>query len=315
MGIKTRILLLSLLAILLTGLFLFYDLRSWEYALPRRGIKILSIIVTGAAIAFSTVVFQTITNNRILTPSLIGLDSLYQLFQTFIIFTFGSMSVLVLNQYLNFAVSTILMIIFAMILYQLLLKGEGKNIFFLLLVGIIMGTFFGSISTFLQVLIDPNEYLNVQNRLFASFNNVHSELLWISIGIFIFVTIIFYPQLKYLDVLSLGRDQAINLGVNYDKTVKWLLIFIAILISIATALVGPITFLGLLVANVAYEIVKTYKHSIIIPVAMLISIIALVGGQLLVERIFSFSTPISVIINFIGGVYFLYLLLRESKKW
>ncbi|KYG32104.1 iron chelate uptake ABC transporter family permease subunit [Alkalihalobacillus trypoxylicola] len=315
MGIKTRILLLSLLAILLTGLFLFYDLRSWEYALPRRGIKILSIIVTGAAIAFSTVVFQTITNNRILTPSLIGLDSLYQLFQTFIIFTFGSMSVLVLNQYLNFAVSTILMIIFAMILYQLLLKGEGKNIFFLLLVGIIMGTFFGSISTFLQVLIDPNEYLNVQNRLFASFNNVHSELLWISIGIFIFVTIIFYPQLKYLDVLSLGRDQAINLGVNYDKTVKWLLIFIAILISIATALVGPITFLGLLVANVAYEMVKTYRHSIIIPVAMLISIIALVGGQLLVERIFSFSTPISVIINFIGGVYFLYLLLRESKKW
>ncbi|KMK76020.1 iron chelate uptake ABC transporter family permease subunit [Alkalihalobacillus pseudalcaliphilus] len=315
MGIKTKILLLSLLAVILTGLFLFYDLRSWEYALPRRGIKILSIIVTGVAIAFATVVFQTITNNRILTPSLIGLDSLYQLFQTFIIFSFGSMSVLVLNQYLNFAISTILMVIFAMLLYQLLLRGEGKNIFFLLLVGIIMGTFFGSISTFLQVLIDPNEYLNLQNRLFASFNNVNSDLLLVSIGILIFVTIIFYPQLKYLDVLSLGRDQAINLGVNYDRAVKLLLIFIAILVSLATALVGPITFLGLLVANVAYEVVKTYKHAIIIPVAMLISVIALVGGQLLVERIFSFSTPISVIINFVGGVYFLYLLLRESKKW
>ncbi|WP_413380202.1 iron chelate uptake ABC transporter family permease subunit [Alkalihalobacillus sp. 1P02AB] len=315
MSNKSKILLLSLLAISFTGLFLFYDLRSWEYALPRRGVKILAIIVTGAAIAFSTVVFQTITNNRILTPGLIGLGSLYQLFQTFIIFAFGSTSFLVINKYLNFGISTALMVVFAMILYKLLLKGEGRNVFFLLLVGIIMGTFFGSISTFLQVLIDPNEYLNVQNRLFASFNNVNSDLLWVSITIFVITTIIFYPQLKYLDVLSLGREQAINLGVNYDKVVQTLLIFVAILISIATALVGPITFLGLLVANVAYEMVKTYKHKIIIPVAMLVSVIALVGGQLIVERLFSFSTPISVIINFVGGVYFLYLLLRESKKW
>ena len=112
-----------------------------------------------------------------------------------------------------------------------------------------------------------------------------------------------------MDVLSLGRDQAINLGVNYDRAVKLLLIFIAILVSLATALVGPITFLGLLVANVAYEVVKTYKHAIIIPVAMLISVIALVGGQLLVERIFSFSTPISVIINFVGDLTHLLIIV------
>lgn len=316
MGSKKRIVILAIVAVILVVLFLFIDLKSWEYALPRRATKIFAIIITGASIAFSTVVFQTITNNRILTPSIIGLDSLYLLLQTFLVFTFGGTSIFILNKNLNFALSVGFMIFFALLLYRLLFKNSGsQNLFFLLLVGIIFGTLFQSLSTFLQVIIDPNEFLSVQNRMFASFNNVNTDLLLLSAIVFVIVSIYFYRFMKYLDVLSLGRDQALNLGVEYDIIVRRLLVVVAILISLATALVGPITFLGLLVANVAYEFMKTYKHKYIIPGSMLISIIALVGGQLMVERIFSFNTPLSVIVNFAGGVYFLYLLLKESKKW
>ncbi|WP_368503008.1 iron chelate uptake ABC transporter family permease subunit [Alkalihalophilus sp. As8PL] len=315
MGSKTKIYLLIVLAFTLVTLFLFIDLNNWEYALPRRGTKILAIIITGAAIAFSTVIFQTITNNRILTPSIIGLDSLYMLIQTFLIFSFGSTSVLVLNKHVNFGISVIVMVIFAGILYRALFKKGGQNIFFLLLVGIVLGTLFGSLSTFMQVIIDPNEFLSVQNRMFASFNNVNTDLLWLSLLLFGMICLYYFKFNKYLDVLSLGREHAINLGVDYDYVIKRLLVIIAMMISIATALVGPITFLGLLVANVAYEFMKTYKHSYIIVASIFISIIALVGGQLIVERIFSFATPLSVIVNFVGGVYFLYLLLKESKKW
>ncbi|KMJ56564.1 iron ABC transporter permease [Bacillus sp. LL01] len=315
MGSKTKIYLLIVLALILVTLFLFIDLNNWEYALPRRGTKILAIIITGAAIAFSTVIFQTITNNRILTPSIIGLDSLYMLIQTFLIFSFGSTSVLVLNKHVNFSISVIVMVIFAGILYRALFKKGGQNIFFLLLVGIVLGTLFGSLSTFMQVIIDPNEFLSVQNRMFASFNNVNTDLLWLSLLLFGMICLYYFKFNKYLDVLSLGREHAINLGVDYDYVIKRLLVIIAMMISIATALVGPITFLGLLVANVAYEFMKTYKHSYIIVASIFISIIALVGGQLIVERIFSFATPLSVIVNFVGGVYFLYLLLKESKKW
>lgn len=125
----------------------------------------------------------------------------------------------------------------------------------------------------------------------------------------------FFRLYKYLDVLSLGREQAINLGVEYDYVVRRLLVVVAILISVATALVGPITFLGLLVVNVAHEFLKTYRHSYLIIGSIFISVIALVGGQLLVERVFTFSTTLSVIINFIGGIYFIYLLLKENKSW
>src|SRR5699024_6001443 len=83
----------------------------------------------------------------------------------------------------------------------------------------------------------------------------------------------------------------------------------------ATALVGPIVFLGLLVVNLSYEFMKTFRHQYIILGAIFISIIALIGGQFIVEKLFSFETTISVIINFVGGIYFIYLLLKENQSW
>ncbi|WP_078551400.1 iron chelate uptake ABC transporter family permease subunit [Bacillus alkalicellulosilyticus] len=319
MSNKLKIIILALVAVVFALLFVFYNLNAnsnLEYILPRRGTKVLAIIVTGAAIAFSTVVFQTITNNRILTPSIIGFDSLYLLIQTFLIFVFGSVSFFVVNKEFNFLLSVVIMIGFAGLFYYVLFKREGgQNIYFLLLVGIVLGTFFTSISTFMQVLIDPNEFLIVQDRMFASFNNVNTDILGISIILFVLVTIYFWKYMKYLDVLSLGKDAAVNLGVDYDHVVKRLLVVVAILVSISTALVGPILFLGLLVANVTYEFLKTHKHSYTITGAILVSVVALVSGQFIIERLFSFSVPISVIINFIGGVYFIFLLIRGNKSW
>jgi iron complex transport system permease protein len=125
----------------------------------------------------------------------------------------------------------------------------------------------------------------------------------------------FAPYMKYLDVLSLGREPAINLGIAYDEVVKRLLLGIAVLVSISTALTGPLMFLGLLVANITHEFVRSYQHKYLLVGSVLISIIALVGGQFVVERVFTFSTTLSVIINFVGGVYFLYLLLKENRSW
>lgn len=313
-AMKTKIGVLALVAIALIAIFMLIDAGgNWDYVLPRRFKKILAIILTGSVIAISTVIFQTITNNRILTPSIIGLDSLYMFIQTFVIFFLGSASKTAMDKNLNFVLSVGLMILFAALLYKVLFKREGRNIYFLLLIGLIFGTLFNSLASFLQVLIDPNEFMILQDRMFASFNNVNTDLLVISCVLVLGIILYLKPFLKYLDVLSLGRDDAINLGVDYDYVVKRLLIVIAILVSIATALVGPITFLGLLVANVAYQFMKTYKHSYLLFGASLISIIALVGGLLIVERVFTFSTTISVIVNFIGGVYFIYLLLKENK--
>lgn len=311
----TKMLILIGLAVASILLYVFYELNgNYHYAFPRRLIKVVAMSLTGIAIAYSTVVFQTITHNRILTPSVMGLDALYMMVQTIIFFLFGSVSIFVLNAYVNFIAATTAMILFAMIFYRLLFKEGKRPIYFLLLVGMIVGTFLGSVTTFMQVLIDPNEFLNLQSKMFASFNNVNTNLVWLA-GVVILLTFIYgWRYMRQLDVMSLGRDTAMNLGVPYDKLVQRMLIISSILIAVSTALVGPITFFGLIVANLSYQYFKTYKHSILIVGSCLMSVVALVGGQFVVERIFSFTTTLSVIINFIGGVYFIYLLLKESRS-
>jgi len=305
-----------LIALLSIGilLFLFLDLnaKSASYALSRRIPKIIAIVLTGSAIAYASLVFQTVTENRILTPSVLGLDALYIFIQTVIIFIVGSEAMATADSRTSFIISVVLMVIFSVGILGMILKKVKGNIYLLLLVGIITGTLFRSGSSFIQVIIDPNEFLILQGSLFASFNNVNTEVLVLSAVLLTGAMIIGMTKLKELDVLSLGRDNAINLGIDHKSLVNTVLVIVAILISVSTALVGPITFLGILVTNLSREMLKTYKHKYLIIGAMLISSTALVYGQLLVERVFEFSTPISVIINFIGGIYFIYLLLREN---
>ena len=310
-----KLVILLILAFAACAIYLFHGLNgSFDYALPRRGVKVFAMVLTGVAIAYATVVFQTITHNRILTPSIMGLDSLYMLLQTGLIFFLGSSHMTIMNKQVNFVLSIMAMVVFALLFYHFLFKRGKQPIYFLLLVGIIFGTFFSSISTFLQVLIDPNEFQMVQDRMFASFNNVNADLVWLSLGVITLLIAFAWKHNASLDVLSLGRDTSINLGVNYDSLVRGMLILSAVLIAVATALVGPITFFGLIVANLSYQFFKSYKHSVIIAGASIISIVALVGGQWVVERVFTVNATLSVIINFIGGIYFIYLLLRESRS-
>lgn len=312
---KKKMTVLSILLLLGIALFLFLGLNpnSYEYALSRRIPKILAITLTGGAIAYASLIFQTVTENRILTPSVLGLDSVFVFIQTVSIFFIGSEAIAKVDVRISFLFSVGIMVLFSVGILGGILRKVGGNIYLLLLVGIITGTLFRSASSFLQVIIDPNEFLTLQGRLFASFNNINTDVIVISAVLLIGTMAMGMMKAKELDVLSLGKDHAVNLGINHKKLVNSMLIIVAVLISVSTALVGPITFLGILVTNLSRELLKTFKHTYLLMGAMLISSTALVYGQLMVERIFVFSTPISVIINFIGGLYFIYLLLRENQ--
>ena len=310
-----KIYILLAITVLVTAIFVGIGLNSSNasYLLSKRIPKVAAIVISGGCIAFASIIFQTITNNRILTPSILGLDSVYSFFQTIVVFIFGSGSIVMSNKNLNFGLALIGMLLISALLYKVVFSKRGSNIMHLLLVGLIVGTLFRSLTSFMQVLIDPNEYLTLQNKLIASFSNVNVDILMLSMLIILVIIPFIYDDLKLLDVINLGKDQAINLGVDYDKTTKKMLVVVAILTAIPTALVGPITFLGLIIVNVTYQIVKSYKHKYLITVSILISICSLIVGLLFVDKVFSFNTTLSVIINFIGGVYFLYLLLKENK--
>ncbi len=314
MSIQNRLLILILTTVVLCGSFLFYKLPSnWEFTLELRGYKVASMVIVACCIAYSSVVFQTLTNNKILTPSIMGFEAVYLLFQTVIVFIYGDQTFQMIKSSENFFISIALMLGFAFLLFVLIFKKGKSNMYFLLLIGLVLGTLFGTISSFLQLIIDPNEFLIIEGQMFASFNRINTDLFWYALGFMLLSFLLGFRNIKHLDLIALGRENAINLGLDYNKSVKFYLFHIAVLVSVSTALVGPMTFLGILVTNLTYELFKTYKHSILIPACCLVSCVAILGGQFIVERMFNFNTTISIIINFIGGIYFMFLLLKAKK--
>ncbi len=316
MSKNQKIIVLSVLTIsaCLLSIFLGITKDNIEYFLPKRLSKIIAIGLCSYCIAYSSISFQTITNNNILTPSVIGLDSLYMFVQTFIVYFFGSKTLSMMTGYTNYFLSILFMLFFSFILFFILFLKENRNLYFLILCGMILGNFFDGISTFMQVILDPNEFLVLQGKMFASFSNINFSLLFISLIIVLILFLITIKDSSKLDVLCLGKDQAINLGISYNKFILKNLMVISILVSVSTALVGPITFLGILVASISREILKTYSHRHRIFCGFLIGFFSLVLGQFLVEKVFNFSTTVGTLINFIGGLYFLYLILKETKN-
>lgn len=283
------------------------------FQLEKRTIKLIAIIIAGFAIGSASIVFQSVINNNIVTPCLLGMNSLYTLVHTLIAFFVGTSSIFFINGNLNFALNLIVMVVIAYFVYGIMFKKTKYNVLYILLIGTVLASLFGSIQSSLVRIMDPNEYDTLLTSLTASFESVNSSIIVMSVILLFAVGFIFIKDIRLLNVLTLGKNQATNLGVDYDKSTRRLLIAVTLYIAIATAMVGPISFLGLITANLARQTFKTYKHKYLISGTILISIVVLLIGQIIVERVTSYGIPISVFITLGGGMYFLFLIYKNRK--
>ncbi|MBO9590162.1 MAG: iron chelate uptake ABC transporter family permease subunit [Devosia sp.] len=306
---------LGVAALVSIALFMTLDAKgSWSFVLSFRGKKLLSLVLVAYSVAVSTVLFQTVTNNRILTPSIMGFDALYVLIKTAVVFFFGVSALVSIDSQIQFVVELFVMVGFSFLLFRWLFLGEERSLHLLVLVGIVFGILFRSLSQLMQRMLDPGAFNVLQDTLFASFATTDPTLLGIATVIVVLTSFVGWRLMHTYDVLSLGRAQAINLGVDYKRTVAVILVLVAILVSVSTALVGPVTFFGLLVATLAHSLIGNSKHRYVLPAAVLLGVIALVGGQTLLERVFAFDTALSIIIEFLGGLVFIVLVLRRSAR-
>lgn len=286
--------------------------KLFQYILSKRVPTLLVMLISAFAIGSATMIFQSVINNRIVTPCLLGMNSMYMLIHTAVVFVAGSGSVLATNSNLSFAVDLLVMAVLATIVYSHMFKKTGSNVLYVLLIGTVLSSFFGSIQSTMIRVMDPNEYDALLTTLVADFNNVNVEIIVFAVILFIALGVFLRKDLEVLDVITLGKDQAVNLGVDYDCTIRRLLLGVVLCIAVATAMVGPISFLGLIIANLARRLLKTYKHSQLITGSALMGMIALVTGQLISQHVFSYAVPVSTFITIGGGIYFLYLLLFKK---
>ncbi len=310
-----RVWLLAALLGLCCGLYMVWGARApWSFVLPFRGTKLAALLLVGLCVSTATLMFQTITQNRILTPSIMGFDALYVFLLTSAVFVLGGMTFVLVPPQVTFLVAATALTFAALLLFGTLLTTAQSDLLRMILTGIIFGALFRSLTSFLQRMIDPNEFAVIQVASFARFTQIETDLLALSSLITAAVLARAWGLRHRLDVLCLGRGTAITLGEPPRRLELEALILIAILVSISTALVGPVAFLGLLVVSLARLITPTETHRYLFPSAALVAGITLVGGQLLMERAFRLTTPLSVVIDLIGGLVFLVLLLKGLRR-
>lgn len=307
-----------LIALVLTGLPGSVGSKAWTYSLDRLSRHTVAIVLVSVAVGVSTVLFQTVTGNRILTPALMGFDSLYLLIQTMLVFFMvprdtslaGDLTAGGLTGFLG---QTAIMVVASTALYLWLLGGRKTDIHLLLLVGVVFGVFFRSISSSFQRLLDPAAYLLVQDAMFASFRGVQLDVL-VACALIVMACLIVVAFLGHrLDVMLLGRDPAVALGVNHRRVTIVVLVVVSFLVSASTALIGPVMFFGLIVANAAYALLGTSLHRFTLPVASLLGVIALAGGEMVLRAV-SVESALSIVIEFVGALLFLFLLLTNRAR-
>ena len=311
---RTVLWLLPLLLAAACVLFMTLNIKgSWDYALPHRATKLAALVMAAYAVGVSTLLFQTITGNPILTPSVLGFDSMYIFLQTLLVALLGGIGYTLLPLAGKFTLEMAAMLGGSVLLFRLLLREGGQDLTRMILIGVIFGVFFRSLSALLKRLLDPEEFTAALSNSFANFNTINTKLLAAGFVIMAVSAVFIWRERHRLDVYLLGRDQAVNLGINYTRNTLWILLWIATLTATATAIVGPVSFFGLLVAALADRFSPHIRHSLRLPMVFLTAAVLLVGGQTVFEHLLGMKAVLSVVIEFAGGLVFLWLVLKKKK--
>lgn len=303
----------SLAGNLLWGNPMEFGSRGFWLIAQMRATNIVVIVLVAFCQALATVAFQTVTNNRILTPSIMGFESLYRLVQTGAVFFLGATGITAISGVRQYLVQVALMVGFAAVLYGWLLARRGGNLQITLLVGIVLGGGLGAAATFMQRLLTPSEFDVLTARLIGSIANADTDYLGWAIGLAAVAGTLLWVQSGRLNVMALGRDAAINLGVPHRRQLIVVLLLVAVLIAVSTALVGPLTFLGFLIAMLAYQLADTYDHRLVFPVAWVLGIVVLAGSYFVLKNIFYAEGSVGIIIEVVGGTFFLAYILRKGR--
>ena len=309
---ERRLMWLGLALGLACALYLIWGLAGpTGYILTLRGTRLAGLLLVGASLGAATVIFQTLVGNRLLTPGIAGFDALFVLIQTTLILTLGGIGYTALPALPKFLIEAGCLSGAAMLLFGTVLRAGSGDMTRLVLTGVIFGVMMRGLTSFMQRILDPSEFAVAQFSSFASFSRVDPTQLALAAPVFGVALIAALRLAPALDVASLGRRAALTLGVDHDRLTLAGLAIVAVLVAISTALAGPVTFLGLLASSLAAAMLPVWRHRLLIPAAAALGGLILTSGQFLFERVLGLQSTLAVIVEFAGGLLFLFLVLKR----
>lgn len=284
-----------------------------DFVIPRRLARLGAMVIGGICVAFSSIAFQTLAGNRILTPAIMGYESVYLLLQALLVLAMGTASLPALGREGNALLSILLMLAYSWTIHRWLFRDGRNSVHVLLLLGLVLTLVIDTVTQFVQLRISPGEFVILQSFGRASFDRVAPGQLALAAFPVAIACLAALRTLSVLDVLALGREQAISLGVDYQRQLRFQLALIAILVAVSTSLLGPTGFMGIFVANLTYAIAGTFRHRVTLPIGAAIAIVMFITAQLLVEHVFDHKTTVGILVNLICGGSFLALITIRAR--
>ena len=275
--------------------------------------KLAALVVVGSAAGAATLIFQTVIGNQLLTPNLMGLDALYVFLQTGLVFVLGGVGYAAIGPGWSFVMNAGVLLGVVLGIFRVFLRGGVRDVTRVVLSGVVLGLLLRGMTELMGRLIDPSEFSIVQQAVVASFGRVDRAELMVAAVALILALGLAWRMAPALDVAGLGRPVARGLGLDHDRLVQRALMLVVVLVAVATALVGPLMFLGLLASSLTRFLVPTHRHALLIPAAAMTGALILVAGQFVFERLMGQQSALEVVVEFFGGLVFLALVLRRRR--
>ncbi|WP_042221167.1 FecCD family ABC transporter permease [Oceanobacillus manasiensis] len=284
------------------------SLVLFDFRLPRMVIALL----IGAGMAVSGAILQSVTQNELADPGIIGINAGagFAVVLSIYLFQSGSLSASTTSVFLLPAAALIGSAIAATLIYAISWK-NGVSPIRLILVGIGINAAFSALIIVFQLKMDPNDFTRATVWLSGNISGtdwtyVYALLPWILI-----LLPYTFSKANTLNTMNLGDDIAKGLGTKVERERLLLLLAAVALAGSSVAVGGGIAFLGLVTPHLVKKMVGT-RHQAVLPISALMGGLLLLVADTVGRNILSPSEiPVGLVVSVIGGIYFIYLLIKS----
>lgn len=286
------------------------DRTIFNLRLPR----VLSAFAVGAGLAVAGIVFQAIVRNPLVDPYMTGVSSGAGLGATLYIVFFSATSLA--GNYYGMSIFSFLFAVLAFGITFAVSKVSGNSNVSFVLAGVISGMGFSAFTTILM-LTNQDKTNSILDFLYGSFSSISWSTAWIIIVPVIIISIIFICYSRTFNVVLLGREQSMELGVNYDRFRLLSMLLASLLTAVCVAFVGIIGFVGLIVPHLA-RMALGGDHRLLFPASMLIGALLLSAADLLIKEVINVwgvSIPVGALTTLIGIPFFVFILKKRGKGY
>lgn len=279
--------------------------QSMQLLLATRFPRTICLVLVGATSSICGLIMQHLTQNKFVSPTTAGtMDSArLGILVVMLFLPNASLWIRSATAFLFAFAGTLLFLSFARFFLQ-------KNQLMLPLIGVMLGNIIGSAATFFayQFQLVQNMSSWLQGN-FATVMRGNYELLYVTIPLLLILSFFAYQ----FTIVGLGESFAVNLGMNYRNMQLLGIGLVSLASAITLIMVGTIPFLGVIIPNITAKLYGDQVHKTLGITAIFGSIFLLICDMIARLVIFPYEIPVSVIVGIIGGLIFLYLLVRGRK--